>query len=84
MFSLPMNLASRCLEQMNVPVSIDVIRDRYAANCVLEHDRFGGGSVMVWAGIRHDGRSLLLWRELTERSVPRSTGMRYCSIMLFH
>ena len=40
---------------MKVPVSIDVIRDRYAANCVLEYDRFGGGSVMVWAGIRHDG-----------------------------
>ena len=29
--------------------------ERYAANCFLEHDNFGGGSVMVWAGIHHDG-----------------------------
>lgn len=27
--------------------------ERYANNCVLEHDRFGGGSVMVWAAINH-------------------------------
>ena len=24
--------------------------------CVVEHDRFGGGSVLVWAGISYDGR----------------------------
>lgn len=34
--------------------------ERYAANCVQEVDRFGGGSVMVWAGIRHDGRTALV------------------------
>lgn len=27
--------------------------ERFADACVLEHDRFGGGSVMVWAGISH-------------------------------
>ena len=32
----------------------------YAASCVLEHDRFGGGGVMVWAGIHRDGRTALV------------------------
>ena len=31
--------------------------ERYADCCVTEHDRFGGGSVMVWAGISIDGKS---------------------------
>ena len=31
--------------------------ERFASCCVLEHDRFGGGSVMVWAGIWHSGRT---------------------------
>ena len=30
---------------------------RYAANCVLEPGRFDGESVIVCAGIRHDGRT---------------------------
>ena len=34
--------------------------ERYAANCVLEHDRFGGNSVMVWAWMHHDGRTVLV------------------------
>ena len=25
--------------------------ERFAPVCVAEHDRFGGGSIMVWAGI---------------------------------
>jgi len=29
--------------------------ERYADCCVIEHDRFGGGSVMVWAGISIGG-----------------------------
>ena len=40
---------------------------------VLEQDRFGGGSVTGWAGIRHHGRTALV-------SVNGYTGMRYCSI----
>ena len=31
--------------------------ERYADCCVTEHDRFGGGSVMVWAGIIIDGKT---------------------------
>jgi hypothetical protein len=31
--------------------------ERYADCCVTEHDRFGGGSVMVWAGISIDGKT---------------------------
>jgi len=26
--------------------------ERFAQNCLLERDRFGGGSVMVWGGIK--------------------------------
>ena len=31
--------------------------DRYADCCVAEHDRFGGGSVMVWGGISITGKT---------------------------
>ena len=30
--------------------------ERFAPVCVAEHDRFGGGSVMVWAGISAQGK----------------------------
>jgi hypothetical protein len=30
---------------------------RFTDQCVYESDRFGGGSVMVWAGICHDDRT---------------------------
>jgi len=32
---------------------------RFTDQCVYESDRFGGGSVMVWAGICHDCRTQL-------------------------
>ena len=32
--------------------------ERYAASRVTEPDRLGGGSVTVWAGIHHDGRTV--------------------------
>jgi hypothetical protein len=28
--------------------------ERFTDQCIYESDRFGGGSVMVWAGICHD------------------------------
>jgi hypothetical protein len=31
--------------------------ERYADSCVTEHDRFGGGYVMVWAGISIDSKT---------------------------
>jgi transposase len=34
--------------------------ERFADACVLESDRFGGGSVMVWGGISHGLKSLLI------------------------
>ena len=34
--------------------------ERYAANCVLEHCYCDGGSVMVWAGIHHNGHTVLI------------------------
>ena len=33
--------------------------ERLTDQCVNESDRFGGGSVMVWAGICHDGHTQL-------------------------
>ena len=35
------------------------VGERYADNCVLEADRFGGGSVMVWAAFSLDHRTPL-------------------------
>ena len=34
--------------------------ERFAANCVQQVDRFGGGSVMVWGAISHTGKSALV------------------------
>jgi len=34
--------------------------ERYANNCVLEQNRYGGGGVMVWAAIYHRFRSQLV------------------------
>ena len=31
--------------------------ERYAAACISEHDRYGGGSVMMWGGIWKTGRT---------------------------
>ena len=35
-------------------------RNNDAVNCVLEHDGVGGGSEVVVAGIRNDGRTVLV------------------------
>jgi hypothetical protein len=35
-------------------------RECFADGCVKETDRFGGGGVMVWGGISHVGKILLL------------------------
>ena len=31
--------------------------ERFAPCCIKEHDRYGGGSVMLWGGIWHGGRT---------------------------
>ena len=33
--------------------------ERFTDQCEYESDRFGGGGVMVWAGICHDRRTQL-------------------------
>ena len=33
--------------------------ERFTDQCVYESDLFGGGRVMVWDGICHDGRTHL-------------------------
>ena len=47
--------------------------ERYAANCVLEHNCFGGGSVIVWVGIHYDGRTALM----RANGAPRSSEIGY-------
>ena len=54
--SVPMNLASCCSEQMDVPESIDVIMNVTPSVMIVSVD----GSVMVWAGIHHRGRTALV------------------------
>ena len=34
--------------------------ERFADACVVERDRFGGGSVTVWGGIAHEIKSQLI------------------------
>ena len=34
--------------------------EHFTDQCVYKSDHFGGGSVMVWAGICHDGRTQLI------------------------
>ncbi len=50
--------------------------ERYADACVHECDRFGGGCVMVWAGITHCGRTDLTFIN------ESLTGVRYRDIFL--
>ena len=51
-----MNLVPCCSEEMDIPECIDIIMNFFSANCVLEHDGFRTGSVMVWAEI-----AVLIW-----------------------
>ena len=37
--------------------------ERYAACNIAQHDRFDGGSLMVWGGISMEGRTDLYWLE---------------------
>jgi hypothetical protein len=50
--------------------------ERFANNCIQEVDRFGGGSVMMWATISHTGKTALV-------HIPRNlTAQRYCDEIL--
>ena len=50
--------------------------ERFATNCIQEVDRFGGGSVMMWAAISHTGRTDLVHVNGT------LTAQRYCDEIL--
>ena len=47
-------------------------RERFHDANISEHDRYGGGSIMVWGGISRDGRTDL---HVLERGIM--TGVRY-------
>ena len=55
--------------------------ERFADNCLIERDRFGGGSVMVWGGImgRRKKNSLLC----KATSMLKVTLTRFCCLKLF-
>lgn len=52
------------------------LHERFAANCVQEVDRFGGGSVMMWAAISRTARTGLVHVNGT------LTAQRYCDEIL--
>jgi hypothetical protein len=52
--------------------------ERFAANCIQEADRFGGGSVMMWGAISDTGRTELVHVNGT------LTAQRYCDEILQH
>jgi hypothetical protein len=50
--------------------------ERFVNNCIQEVDRFGGGSVMMWAAISHTGKTALV-------HIPGNlTAQRYCDEIL--
>ena len=49
--------------------------ERYARNCVLEFDNFGGGSVMMWGAISYTEK--LNWCTSTATLAPLDTEMRF-------
>ena len=48
--------------------------ERFAANCVREVDRFGGGSIMMWAAISYTGRTNLV----TRSRQPDCSALHWC------
>ena len=56
-FSSQTNQGLMSLEQMVVIVF--TVGERHADCCVIERNRFGGGSVMVWGGIAYGRRTQL-------------------------
>ena len=62
--------------------------ERFKNCCVAEHDRFGGGSIMVWGGISYDGStdlyvirngSLTCIRYRDEILAPIIKTLRWCN-----
>ena len=57
--------------------------ERFTDQCVYESDRFGGGSVMVWAGICHDDRTRLKIVQGTLNAVKYSDDILDPIVLLF-
>ena len=55
--------------------------ERFADNCLIERDRFEGGSVMLWGGIMGRGKKISLLCKAT--SMLKVTLTRFCSLKLF-
>ena len=53
--------------------------ERFADACVVERDRFGGGSVMVWGGIAHGIKSQLII--VAGNMTAVRYGMRSCVLL---
>ena len=55
--------------------------ERFADNCLIERDRFGGGSVMVWGGIMGKRKTNLI--VVQGNLNAKVTLTRFCSLKLF-
>ena len=55
--------------------------ERFADNCLIESDRFGGGSVMVWVALWAEGKQISLLCKAT--SMLKITLTRFLSLKLF-
>ena len=57
--------------------------ERFSDACIKEADIFRGGSVMVWGGIRHNGKTdLLIPRGKFNRPTLQKRGFSTCSCRL--
>ena len=55
LFCFQIILVLSCHVLMDAHVSVDIERNVMLQKCVQQVNRFGDGSVMVWAGIHHGG-----------------------------
>ena len=55
-------------------------RERFADNCLIERDQFGGWSVMVWVALWAEGKQISVLCKAT--SLPKVTLTKFCSLKL--
>ena len=51
--------------------------ERFASNCILEVDNFGGGSVMMWGAISYRTPEKLNWCTFQATLTPLDTEVRF-------
>ena len=73
-----------CLERRDGRVLVYRRRnERYADACVMERDRFGGGSVIIWGGITYQNRTRLIPVAGTLTAVKYRDDILAAEVLLF-